>query len=221
MVQHAKEYTFASGSSDNIKKWQLPEGRFMQNVKHYEGGPHKHRAGVETIVNAMVSINTKKRESVQSRIPSFTPVPLSFSRSPLSKTPKQVFFNPINIFDSFTTHYYTNTLYFILTFKCSNLLLQAVNEDDVLFSGGDDGTLDFWDWRSGHCFQSIKTQVQPGCLDAESAIYAASFDVTGSRLFTCEADKTIKVWKEDLSATEESHPIVGWDPKARRRAARH
>ena len=34
--------------------------------------------------------------------PSFKPVSLSFSRSPLSKTPKQVFFNPINIFDSFT-----------------------------------------------------------------------------------------------------------------------
>ena len=33
---------------------------------------------------------------------SFKPVSLSLSRSPLSKTPKQVFFNPINIFDSFT-----------------------------------------------------------------------------------------------------------------------
>ena len=29
--------------------------------------------------------------------PSFNPVSLSLSRSPLSKTPKQVFFNPINI----------------------------------------------------------------------------------------------------------------------------
>ena len=33
--------------------------------------------------------------------PSFKPVSLSLSRSPLSKTPKQVFFNPINIFDIF------------------------------------------------------------------------------------------------------------------------
>ena len=94
MVQHAKEYTFASGSSDNIKKWQLPEGRFMQNVKHYEGGPHKHRAGVETIVNAMVSIKYKNGESVRVyekatcrfsiSIPpsSFKPVPLSLSRYP-------------------------------------------------------------------------------------------------------------------------------------------
>ena len=34
--------------------------------------------------------------------PSFKPVSLPLSRSPLSKTPKQVFFNPMNIFDSFT-----------------------------------------------------------------------------------------------------------------------
>ena len=35
-------------------------------------------------------------------LPSFKPVSLSLSRSSRSKTPKQVFFNPINIFDSFT-----------------------------------------------------------------------------------------------------------------------
>ncbi len=28
-----------------------------------------------------------------------------------------------------------------------------------------------------------------------------------SRLITCEADKTIKVWKEDAEATPESHPV--------------
>lgn len=27
------------------------------------------------------------------------------------------------------------------------------------------------------------------------------------RFITCEADKTIKVWQEDSSASEESHPI--------------
>ena len=94
------------------------------------------------------------------------------------------------------------------------------NQDDVMVSGGDDGTLDFWDWRSGHCFQTAQTTVQEGSLAAEAAIYAMSFDQTGSRLFTCEGDKTIKMWKEDLTATEETHPIVGWDPKARRRAQR-
>ena len=44
---------------------------------------------------------------------SFKPVSLSLSRSPLSKTPKQVFFNPINIFDTFTTlfYYYQSTFF--------------------------------------------------------------------------------------------------------------
>ena len=37
--------------------------------------------------------------------PSFKHVSLSLSRSLLSKTPKQVFFNPINILNSFTTLY--------------------------------------------------------------------------------------------------------------------
>ena len=44
---------------------------------------------------------------------SFKPVLLPLSRSPLSKTPKQVFFNPINIFDIFYTLYYC---FFIYTF---------------------------------------------------------------------------------------------------------
>ena len=59
-----------------------------------------------------VSIQAKEREwstvvDISIPPPSFKPVSLSFSRFPLSKTPKQVFFNPINIFDIFyTTLYY-------------------------------------------------------------------------------------------------------------------
>lgn len=39
-----------------------------------------------------------------------------------------------------------------------------------------------------------------------------------SRLLTAEADKTIKVWKEDTSATPESHPIdmEAWTAEVRR-----
>ena len=74
-------------------------------------------------------------------------------------------------------------------------------------SGGDNGSLCFWDYKTGHNFQAMDTVVQPGSLDCEAAIYAASFDMTGSRLVTCEADKTIKIWKEDADATEDSHPI--------------
>ena len=39
-----------------------------------------------------------------------------------------------------------------------------------------------------------------------------------SRLITCEADKTIKVWKEDPDATPETHPIdmEEWTREVRR-----
>jgi WD40 repeat protein len=71
----------------------------------------------------------------------------------------------------------------------------SVNADGVLFSGADNGSMSFWDWKSGHRFQELQSMVQPGSLDSEAGIFASSFDRTGSRLITCEADKTIKIWK--------------------------
>ncbi|GER57448.1 transducin/WD40 repeat-like superfamily protein [Striga asiatica] len=75
----------------------------------------------------------------------------------------------------------------------------------------------FWDWTSGHNFQQAQTIVQPGSLDSESGIYAITYDITGSRLITCEADKTIKMWKEDEMATPETHPLHFKPPKDMRR----
>lgn len=88
----------------------------------------------------------------------------------------------------------------------------AVNEDGVLVSCGDNGSIHFWDYETGYCFQKSNTIAQPGSLDAETGIFAASFDLSGSRLVTCEADKSIKIWKENAAATEESDPIdmKGW-----------
>jgi len=74
-------------------------------------------------------------------------------------------------------------------------------------SCGDNGSINFWDYETGYCFQKSTTIAQPGSLDAECGIYAASFDLSGSRLITCEADKTIKIWKENALSTEESDPI--------------
>lgn len=93
----------------------------------------------------------------------------------------------------------------------------AVNEEGVMATGGDNGSLWFWDWKSGHNFQQAQTIVQPGSLDSEAGIYAISYDITGSRLVTCEADKTIKMWKEDQNATPESHPLNFRPPKDIRR----
>ncbi|KAM0899443.1 hypothetical protein ACQ4PT_021306 [Festuca glaucescens] len=93
----------------------------------------------------------------------------------------------------------------------------AVNEDGVLATAGDNGSMWFWDWKSGHNFQQEQTIVQPGSLESEACIYALSYDNSGSRLVTCEADKTIKMWKEDLTATPETHPVNFKPPKDIRR----
>ncbi|XP_059429994.1 protein pleiotropic regulatory locus 1-like [Corylus avellana] len=108
---------------------------------------------------------------------------------------------------------------------CHNMLSQqktiinamAVNEEGVLATGGDNGSLWFWDWKSGHNYQQAQTIVQPGSLDSEAGIYAISYDLTGSRLITCEADKTIKMWREDENATPETHPLNFRPPKDIRR----
>lgn len=103
-----------------------------------------------------------------------------------------------------------------------------------------------WDWRTGYNFQRIHAAVQPGSLDSESGIFACMFDISQTKLITAEADKTIKVYREDTSAvsrtaqicilctvsvvpgsssattfhlflqTEESHP-VNWKPEILKR----
>lgn len=113
IANHPREFTFASASSDHIKVWQFPEGRFTRNIDGHTG-----------ILNAL-----------------------------------------------------------------------AVNREDVLVSGGDDGKLRFIDWGSGQCFQKVDTIPQPGSIEAERAIFDLTFDMTGSRLLTAECDKTIKVYK--------------------------
>eukprot|EP00731_Ephydatia_muelleri_P031306 Em0022g820a len=92
----------------------------------------------------------------------------------------------------------------------------AINTDNVLVSGGDNGSIHFWDWHSGYNFQKLQTAVQPGSLDSEAGIFHCTYDMSGCRLITAEADKTIKMYKEDETATEESHPIA-WKPEIVRR----
>ncbi|XP_069702628.1 pleiotropic regulator 1 [Periplaneta americana] len=92
----------------------------------------------------------------------------------------------------------------------------AVNPEGVLVSGADNGTLHCWDWRTGYNFQRLQAPVQPGSMDSESGIFSMTFDQSGSRLITTEADKTIKIYKEDDTATEETHPIH-WRPEILKR----
>jgi pleiotropic regulator 1 len=87
----------------------------------------------------------------------------------------------------------------------------SVNEDNVLFSGGDDGSIGFWDWKTGHRFQTGDSIAQPGSLEAEAGVMCSTFDKSGLRLMTGESDKSIKIWKADENATEETHPL-DWKP---------
>ncbi|EIW71516.1 hypothetical protein TREMEDRAFT_27014 [Tremella mesenterica DSM 1558] len=72
----------------------------------------------------------------------------------------------------------------------------SLNQENVLFSGADNGTLTLWDYATGLPFQHLKDIPQPGSLDAEAGVFCSSFDKTGTRLITGGADKTIKVYSE-------------------------
>ncbi|KAK6843342.1 hypothetical protein PG987_004202 [Apiospora arundinis] len=101
---------------------------------------------------------------------------------------------------------------FMQNFEGHNSIINSLAcNEDVLFSGGDNGSMSFWDWKTGHRFQSLDSIAQPGSLDAEAGIMSSTFDQTGMRLIVGEADKTIKIWKQDEKATEETHPLE-WKP---------
>lgn len=79
-------------------------------------------------------------------------------------------------------------------------LLSLINSLYIVGPLADNGTLHFWDWKTGYNFQKQQTVAQPGSLDSEAGIFATTFDLSGCRLITAEADKTIKIYKEDDSA---------------------
>ena len=53
---------------------------------------------------------------------------------------------------------------FLKNFSGHNSIINcmAINEDNVLVTCGDNGTIQFWDYDTGYCFQKTKTIVQPG-----------------------------------------------------------
>jgi pleiotropic regulator 1 len=57
----------------------------------------------------------------------------------------------------------------------------AVNMDNVMVSGGDNGSLYLWDWKSGYNFQQISSKPQPGSISSEAGIFAAKFDRSSLR----------------------------------------
>ena len=68
----------------------------------------------------------------------------------------------------------------------------------------DNGSMYLWDWKTGYNFQRMQGAAQPGSIDSEAGIFAMTFDHSNTRLITAEADKTIKIYKEDESAVSVS-----------------
>lgn len=56
--------------------------------------------------------------------------------------------------------------------------------------------------------------MQPGSLESEAGVYALSYDATGSRLISCNADKTIGCYKPVEDATEANAPGLPFKPPA-------
>ncbi len=90
----------------------------------------------------------------------------------------------------------------------------ALNKENVLVSGSNNGTLEFYDWSTGYKFQELRTPPQPGSIEPENGIFGLNFDMTGTRLISTEADKTIKIYQPDPDANPTTHPI-NFQPRKR------
>lgn len=88
----------------------------------------------------------------------------------------------------------------------------SINQDDVLVGGGDNGVLSFYDYRSGHKYQSLETSIANDAISSERGILCSSFDKTGLRLVTGEVDKTIKMWKQLEDVNPDDFPGLPWNP---------
>ena len=80
--------------------------------------------------------------------------------------------------------------------------------DKFSYPLADNGSMHLWDWKTGYNFQRVQAAVQPGSLDSEAGIFSMTFDMSGCRLITTEADKTIKIYKEDDTAVNQLLKIV-------------
>ncbi|KAI8836357.1 WD40-repeat-containing domain protein [Chytridium lagenaria] len=83
----------------------------------------------------------------------------------------------------------------------------AVNQDNVLFSGADNGSMHFWDYKTGYNFQTAETLAQPGSLDSENGVFCSTFDRTGLRLITGEAERPLRSGKRMTGLLRKRIPL--------------
>jgi hypothetical protein len=85
----------------------------------------------------------------------------------------------------------------VLSSNLNNLIQGAFPTSSI----GDNGSMSFWDWKTGYQYQSLETTAQPGSLDAEAGLMSSTFDKTGLRLICGEADKTSKGTPQPTTGT--------------------
>ncbi|KAG0671520.1 pre-mRNA-splicing factor prp46 [Maudiozyma exigua] len=88
----------------------------------------------------------------------------------------------------------------------------SINEDGVLFAGSDNGAMSFYDYKSGHLYQSTMTRATKGSLESEKGILTSTFDKSGFTLITGETDKSIKIWKQSVESNPTDDPGLPWNP---------
>ena len=71
----------------------------------------------------------------------------------------------------------------------------ALNDDGLMVAAGEGSILSFYNYYSGSLLQSIRVPLQTGSLEGEACIFDATFDRSGTRLITVEADKSIKMFR--------------------------
>lgn len=162
LVGHPTEHAFASAGADNIKKFKLP------NVRDCCGRRQGCAWG-----GAVLSFCWQRKPLCRSGWTGgcYTDTLHPLPRSLCHTVPRTVCH----------TRTQGDFLHNMLQQQRAIVNCMAVNEDGVLASGGDNGSLWMWDWRSGNVFQQSDSIVQPGSLDSEAGIYDCCYDMSGSR----------------------------------------
>lgn len=88
------------------------------------------------------------------------------------------------------------TFFLLNTSHYQSCIVDALscNNQGVLASGGNDGSIWFWDYCSGRCIQQQHTLVVPCSVYYHVGVNACQFDMSGTLLLTAETDKTVKIW---------------------------